>query len=86
MANNQNSKLKPLYLYRILNELSDEQNPLTVNDLIEELSKYDISAERKSVYTDIELLQNYSVDVVCEKKRANQYFIGKRDFELPELK
>ncbi|VDN47265.1 Predicted DNA-binding transcriptional regulator YafY, contains an HTH and WYL domains [Petrocella atlantisensis] len=86
MANNQNSKLKLLYLYRILNELSDEQNPLTVNDLIEELSKYDISAERKSVYTDIELLQNYGVDVVCEKKRANQYFIGKRDFELPELK
>lgn len=71
---------------KILMEQTDEQHPMTVNELIEELTKYDITAERKSIYTDIELLIEFGLDIICLKGRANQYFIGARDFELPELK
>src|SRR5690554_2438254 len=59
---------------------------MTVNELIEELGKFDISAERKSIYADIEMLMEFGLDIICLKGRANKYFIGARDFELPELK
>lgn len=83
---NSNIKLKLLYLMDILLEKTDENNYLTVNDIITELSRYGISAERKSIYSDIELLKLYGLDIICHKGRANKYFIGSRDFELAELK
>lgn len=86
MAANSKLKLKPLYIMKILLEKSDEKHPLTVNEIINELAFYDISAERKSVYADIDLLETFGLDVICEKGRSNKYFIGEREFELPELK
>ena len=71
---------------KILLEKTDENHPLTVNEIISELSYYDIPAERKSIYSDIDLLMSFGLDIICEKGRANKYFIGTRDFELPELK
>lgn len=86
MASNSNQKLKLLYIMKILLAKSDEKNLLTVNQIITELSLYGISAERKSIYTDIELLAEFGLDIICQKGRSNKYFIGSRDFELPELK
>lgn len=86
MGANSKLKLKPFYIMKILMEQTDEQHPITVNELIEELRKYEISAERKSIYADIEMLIEFGLDIICQKGRANQYFIGARDFELPELK
>ncbi|MDI9540353.1 MAG: WYL domain-containing protein [Bacillota bacterium] len=86
MPANSNLKLKPLYIMKILLEKTDENHPLTVNEIISELSYYDIPAERKSIYSDIDLLMSFGLDIICEKGRANKYFIGTRDFELPELK
>lgn len=71
---------------KILKEKSNEENPLTVYDLIEELVHYGITAERKSIYSDIEILTSFGMDIICEKGRTNKYFVGTRDFELPELK
>ncbi|MBN2796450.1 MAG: WYL domain-containing transcriptional regulator [Clostridia bacterium] len=86
MGANSKLKLKPFYIMKILMEQSDEQHPMTVNELIEELGKYDISAERKSIYADIEMLMEFGLDIICIKGRANKYFIGAKEFELPELK
>jgi predicted DNA-binding transcriptional regulator YafY len=86
MGANSKLKLKPFYIMKILMEQTDEQHPITVNELIQELGKYEISAERKSIYADLEMLMEFGLDIICLKGRANQYFIGARDFELPELK
>lgn len=83
---NNNQKLKILYILKILMEQTDENHPLSTNDLIVALKHYDIDAERKSIYTDIECLQDFGIDIICEKARSNQYYIGSRDFELAELK
>jgi len=53
MAKSSNQKLKILYLMKILQEKTDEENTMTVNDMITELEQYGISAERKSIYDDI---------------------------------
>lgn len=86
MPKSPNQKLKLLYLQKILREKTDENHPMSVNEMIEELSRYDISAERKSIYDDLEALRSFGLDVVQVKSRSTGYYIGRRDFELPELK
>lgn len=87
MAKSANQKLKPIYLIKILNEKTDENHCLSAQELITELSAYGISAERKSIYDDIECLTQLGFDIVNNKSRTNGgYYLASRDFELPELK
>jgi len=79
-------KLKLMYLAKILNEKTDEEHPMTVPQMIEELGKHGISAERKSVYDDLEQLQLFGMDICQIKSRTTGYYVAGRDFELPELK
>lgn len=86
MAKSGNQKLKLLYLMDILYNKTDENHPLSTSDLINELALYDITAERKSIYTDIEALQSYGMDIILKKGKDSGYYVGSREFELPELK
>jgi len=79
-------KLKLLYLMKILLEQTDEEHSLTVPQMIAELSKVGISAERKSIYDDLEYLQLFGLDICSTKTKTTNYFVASRDFELPELK
>ena len=86
MPKSSNQKLKLLYLMQMLLERSDENHPLTVQDMIDELSQHDISAERKSIYADLEALRVFGLDIMQSKGKSTGYYIASRDFELPELK
>lgn len=86
MAKKPNQKLKLLVLKDILMKYSDESHGLTTSEIIERLSAYDISAERKSIYDDLHLLESYGLDINNTKDKTTRYYIGSRDFELPELK
>ena len=86
MAKQPNQKLKLLYLLKILTENTDEDHALTIAQIIEMLRGYDISAERKSLYDDIEALRTFGVDVETTPNRTVGYYIAERDFSLPELK
>ncbi|OJU13142.1 MAG: WYL domain-containing protein [Clostridiales bacterium 43-6] len=79
-------KLKLLYLMKILQDKTDEEHTMTVNEMIEELSQYGISAERKSIYDDLEILRQFGLDIAVRKSKTYDYFIASREFELPELK
>ena len=81
-----NQKLKMLYLAKILMEQTDEEHTITVPEMIAELSKLGISAERKSIYDDLEYLQLFGLDICSNKTRTTNYYIASREFELPELK
>lgn len=67
-------------------EQTDEQHTITVPEMIAELSKLGISAERKSIYDDLEYLKLFGLDICSNKTRTTNYYIASRDFELPELK
>ena len=81
-----NKKLKLLYLARFLHEETDEQHPKTLQDMLAYLAAQGITAERKSVYDDLELLSLYGLDVQSVRGKTYGYFLGPRDFQLPELK
>lgn len=86
MAKSANQKLKLLYIVKLLMQHSDENHPVKMERIIEELARNDISAERKSIYDDIESLRVFGIDVMQVKGKNGGYYIGERDFELPELK
>ena len=80
-------KLKALYLMKILLDETDENNALTMEQIISKLDAYGIEAERKSLYDDINALRDYGVDVIMEKRDRNSYYkVVSRQFELAELK
>lgn len=86
MPKSPNQKLKLLYLVKFLLQNSDESHPVSMAKIIEELARNDISAERKSIYDDLESLRLFGFDIVQIKGKNGGYYIGARDFELPELK
>ena len=87
MARSSYQKLKPLYIMKYLLQNTDEDHPVTVNQIISFLDSQGISAERKSIYSDIEALQYFGLDIVqAGSGRSCGYYVAHRDFELPELK
>lgn len=80
-------KLKPIYIMDYLLHNSDEQHPVTMKQIIGYLESRGIPAERKSVYSDIDALRFYGLDIVqAVNGKTTGYFVGERSFELPELK
>lgn len=86
MAKSPNQKTKLLHLARMLLRQTDEDHPLTVAQIIQSLAWEDIKAERKSIYDDLEALRLFGLDIQCRKGKAPGWFIGSREFELPEVK
>ena len=86
MPRSANQKLKLLCLCRILWERTDEDHPLTVPELIQALEAWDIKAERKSIYDDMEALRTLGMDVQSRKGKSPGWFLGERTFQLAELK
>ncbi len=86
MARSERQKLKLLYIMQFLIEKTDEDHVVTTNEIIAHLRANDIAAERKSIYTDIELLQEFGMDIIRQKGRTGGYYLAARQFELAELK
>lgn len=78
--------MKLLYLQKILLEKTDENHPMTVQQIKDELLRYDIHAERKSLYSDLESLEAFGLDVCKVRTDTVSYYVGSRDFQLAELK
>lgn len=82
-----NQKLKIMYLMKILLDNTDETHSITLQQIIEKLEGYDVSCERKSVYSDIEQLRQYGLDIYGEQRNRTYYYkVVNRQFELAELK
>lgn len=86
MPKSYNQKLKLLYLMQMLSERTDEEHLLSMSDILRELDRYGITAERKSIYDDIRALQDYGMDILLTPGKSGGYYLASRDFELPELK
>ena len=87
MARSSFQKLKLLHVMNYLLQNSDEEHPITVNQMIQYLESNGIAAERKSIYDDIEALRTFGMDIEeCKRGRVFGYYVASRTFELPELK
>lgn len=86
MPRSENQKRKLITIRDILLQKTDEQHPISTQQLIDELKRMDINAERKSIYQDVQTLEEMGLDIVKLSGRTNSYYVASREFELPELK
>ena len=82
-----NQKFKLYRLAKIMLELTDDEHYLTMMQIIDELAKYNVTADRKSIYNDLRDLGVIGIDVEGEPLgNRYHYHVCNRIFELPELK
>ena len=87
MAKLVGQKTKLIYILRILERLTDENHSITTAQIIEKLNELEISADRKTLYSDISTLRELGYDIGQEPTRnGGGWKLISRDFELPELK
>lgn len=85
MAKSSRQKEKILLVAQMLKE-TDEDNVITMAEIIANLASNDICAERKSIYDDIDILKKMGMDILFKKEQPSGYYLGSREFELAELK
>ena len=88
MSRGTNQKFKFTYLMKIMQEKTDDEHSLTMPQIMEELEKYDVTAERKSIYADFQdMTDKFGVEIIKEQiGRETYYHVGSREFELAEVK
>ncbi len=86
MARSEKQKLTLLYLQDYLRKHTDEAHPASTQELLTYLQSMGLTAERKMIYHDIELLNQYGTEILYKRTKPSGYYVSKRDFELSELK
>ena len=87
MPKQEGQKSKLLTLLRILEQKTDEEHLLNVPQLVQLLEQQGILAERKSIYSDLEALQSFGLDLIRVRDgNITCWYIGERVFQLPELR
>ncbi len=80
-------KFRLLYIYKILSSQTDEEHPLSTNQLIAALrEQYGISSHRITVSDDIKILQQAGVEIGKIESTQNKYYMISRPLEPAELK
>ena len=86
MAKMENQKLKLLVIKDYLEQNTDEAHPVTANELLHHLEQQGIHAERKSLYRDIQCLEDFGCDIIRTTGKNAGYAFGSGLFDLAELK
>ena len=80
------TKRRLLLILELLYKKSDETSPISTPQIIDYLKEKGISIDRKTLKSDIKLLEDMGYDIITIKSSPNKYFWGSRFFEIPELK
>lgn len=83
MAKLEKQKTKILYVLKVLWEETDEGHPMSAQQIAERVSDYGVRSERKSIYSDLNELEEFGFDIIRTRKGT---YLASRQFELPELK
>ena len=87
MPKGTNQKLKLYRLAQIMLENTDDEHYITMPEIMEELGKYEVTADRKTIYADLRDLSVFGIEVEGEPiGNRYHYRVVNRPFELPELK
>lgn len=79
-------KIKLLKMWEILKSETDEEHPISTNELIARLGAEGIEVDRKILYSDIDLLNKYGYEVLTQREKSNKYFVEDRSFNQPEVR
>ncbi|MDD4291920.1 MAG: WYL domain-containing protein [Clostridia bacterium] len=81
-------KIKLVKILEILRQDSDEDHYMPTPELLAKLAAQGIECERRTLYLDIQVLNDFGYEVLTEKRpgKPNGYCIVDRNFDVPELR
>ncbi|MBQ8546044.1 MAG: WYL domain-containing protein [Clostridia bacterium] len=79
------SKLKMLKIWEMLCRETDEDHPMPSTTIIKKLEEMGIGCDRRTLYKDIDALNENGYEVLCNRSRQNEYYVLERNFDLAEL-
>ncbi len=79
------SKITILKIWEILCAETDEEHPMSSVQLLSKLEECGISCDRRTLYSNIDTLNEYGYEVLSRRSRQNEYWVAERSFDLPEL-
>lgn len=85
MASNGKQKLKLLYLYQMLDEQTDSTHGLSMAQILQNLEELGISAERKGIYSDLNVLREFGCSINTIQRMPVEYTMDKTGLDLAEL-
>ena len=77
MAKSHNQKIKILILAEILKS-TDVHKVVTMQEILDRIGQHGISAERKSIYDDMEALRDFGYDIQYKRGRTGGYYLNSR--------
>ncbi len=80
------NKIKLLFLHDIFTRQTDKDHVYSANELCDLLSEYGINCERKSIYSDIDALKEYGMDIVNVRSPKRGYYLNDRKFDVAEVR
>ncbi len=88
MKQDKSNKIRLLKIWEILKQESDEDNYISSKDIMEKLGEMGIECDRRTLYDDIDVLNDFGYEVLVEKQpgKANMYYVVDRTFDVPELR
>ncbi len=86
MAENSN-KIKLLKLYELLQKDTDEDRPLSRQELVRLLCEQGVPVGIRTIDRDIDALTEFGFEIITFKKdHERYYYVPEREFSIPELK
>ncbi len=77
--------LRLLKIWEMLNADSDEDHPLGTEEIRHRLDMIGLECDRRTLYSDIESLQEAGYEIFCARAKSNQYYVVDRKFSVPEI-
>ena len=81
MAKKTSDRIRCAKIYDILRCESDEDNPMSAYEIMDELLNYGISSERKSVQRDLKALVDYGFGIMEKPKGKKKGYFATKDLD-----
>ena len=78
-------RVRLLRIWEILKQESDEDHPMSSLVLLDKLKEGGIDCDRRTLYSDIKVLNDFGYEILCNRKTTNEYYVVDRDFDIPEI-
>lgn len=80
------NKIKLIKLWEILSQETDEDHPMGTTQILERLESFGIICDRRTLYADIDALNDCGYEILCKRAISNEYYVIDRKFSQPELR
>ena len=77
---------RTLILFKYFWKTTDEAHPVSLADISAHLKEHGITADPRTLRSDIEQLVEFGVDIVKDRRVQNLYHVATRHLEAPEVK